>query len=161
MKAFVSYSVSDNNEFILTLLSSKLREKKFIITTSQNFYGNIIDFNTMNEISSSNLFVGVITGMGNERNRVIEELNYAIQRNIPHLLLIEDTVPALQQFKGNYVKFNRNKPQSAIDEITKKMSYTNTTSKSSDDIVPWILGGAALLAIISLLSKENVKLNKI
>ena len=65
MKAFVSYSVSDNNEYILTLLSSKLRQKNFIVNTSQNFYGNILDLNTMNEIHETHLFIGVITGLGN------------------------------------------------------------------------------------------------
>ena len=156
MKAFVSYSVTDNNEFILTLLSSNLREKNFIVTTSQNFYSNIIDYNTMSEIGTSHLFVGVITGIGNERNRVLEEWNYAVQRNVPNLLLIEDTVQVHQQFKGNYIRFNRNRPQAAIDEINRRMTPSKpSTSKSSDDIVPWILGGAALLAIIGLLNKDK------
>lgn len=156
MKAFVSYSVTDNNEFILTLLSYKLREKKFIVTTSQNFYSNIIDYNTMSEIGTSQLFVGVITGSGTERKRVLEEWNYAAQRNVPNLLLIEDTVPVHQQFNGNFIRFNRNSPQSAIDEIHRRMTPSqSTTIKSSDDIVPWLLGGAALLAIIGLLTSKD------
>jgi hypothetical protein len=156
MKAFVSYSVTDNNEFLLTLLSSKLREKKFIVTTSQNFYSKIIDYNTISEIASSHLFVGVITGTGNERNRVLEEWNCADKHNVPNLLLIEDTVQVHKQFKGNYIRFNRNRPQSAIDEINRRMTPSQpSTSKSSDDIVPWVLGGAALLAIIGLLSKDK------
>jgi hypothetical protein len=156
MKAFVSYSVTDNNEFILTLLSSKLREKHFIVTTSQNFYSKIIDYNTMSEIGTSHLFIGVITGKGNERNRVLDEWNYAVQRNVPNLLLIEETVQVHQEFKGNYIRFNRNRPQTAIDEINRRMTSSQpSTSKSSDDIVPWILGGAALLAIIGLLSKDK------
>ncbi len=156
MKAFVSYSVTDNNEFILTLLSTKLREKNFIVTTSQNFYSNIIDYNTMSEIGSAHLFVGVITGTGTERNRVLEEWNYAVQRNVPNLLLIEDTVSVHQQFNGNYIRFNRSRPQAAIDEIHRRMTPSQpATSKNSDDIVPWILGGAALLAIIGLLTSKD------
>lgn len=156
MKAFVSYSVTDNNEFILTLLSSKLRAKNFIVTTSQNFYSNIMDYNTMSEIGTSHLFVGIITGNGTERNRVLEEWNYSVQRNVPNLLLIEDTVQIHQQFNGNYIRFNRIRPQAAIDEINKRMSPSQpTTSKNSDEVVPWILGGAALLAIIGLLSKDK------
>jgi hypothetical protein len=156
MKAFVSYSVTDNNEFILTLLSSKLREKNFIVTTSQNFYSNIIDYNTMSEIGTAHLFVGIITGTGTERNRVLEEWNYAVQRNVPNLLLIEDTVSVHQQFTGNYIRFNRSSPQAAINEINRRMTPSQpATSKSSDDIVPWILGGAALLAIIGLLTSKD------
>lgn len=124
MKAFVSYSVTDNNEFILTLLSIKLREKNFNVTTSQNFYSNTIDYNTMSEIGTSHLFVGIITGSGNEQKRVLDEWNYAVQRSVPNLLLIEDTVPIHQQFNGNYIKFNRNSPQAAIDEIHRRMTPT-------------------------------------
>jgi hypothetical protein len=156
MKAFVSYSVSDNNEFILTLLSSKLRDKNFIVNTSQNFYSNILDFNTMNEINETHLFIGIITGFGNERNRVLEEWSYAVSRNIPNLLLIEDTVPVQQTFTGNFIRFNRQNPQAAINEINRRMTpKTPTTTKSADDIVPWILGGAALLAILALFSNDK------
>jgi hypothetical protein len=156
MKAFVSYSVSDNNEFILTLLSAKLREKYFIVNTSQNFYNNILDYNTMNEINETHLFVGIITGYGNERNRVLEEWRYAVSRNIPNLLLIEDTVPVQQNFEGNYIRFNRLNPRNAINEINRRMTPTAPSkSKKSEDIVPWILGGAALLAILALLSNEK------
>lgn len=155
MKAFVSYSVSDNNEFILTLLSSKLREKLFVVNTSQNFYSNILDYNTMNDINESHLFIGIITGYGNERNRVLEEWRHATSRNIPNLLLIEDTVPVLQTFTGNYIRFNRVNPQNAINEINRRMMPTTTATRSSDDIVPWILGGAALLAILALLSSDK------
>lgn len=153
MKAFVSYSVTDNNEFILTLLSSKLREKNFIVNTSQNFYSTLLDFNTMNEINDSHLFVGVITGTGIERNRVLEEWRYATTKNIPNLLLIEDTVPVDQNFVGNYVRFNRRNPQVAINEINRRMSNTQLQSTTkTDEVVPWLLGGAALIAILALFS---------
>ncbi|PKP26721.1 MAG: hypothetical protein CVU03_02270 [Bacteroidetes bacterium HGW-Bacteroidetes-2] len=110
----------------------------------------------MSEIGTSHLFIGVITGTGNERNRVLEEWDYAVQRNVPNLLLIEDTVQVHQLFKGNYIRFNRNRPQVTIDEINRRMTPSQpVTSKNSDDIVPWILGGAALLAIIGLLSKDK------
>lgn len=155
MRAFVSYSVSDNNEFVLTLLSSKLREKNFSVSTSQNFFSNTLDHNTMNEISEALLFVGLITGFGNERNRVIKEWQYAISRNIPNLLLIEDTVPVKQPFTGNYVRFNRLNPQNAINEINSRMTLSsgaNPSIKNPDDILPWVLAGAALIAILALLS---------
>lgn len=156
MKAFVSYSISDNNEFILTLLSSKLREKHFIITTSQNFYSSTLDYNTLSEINSSHLFIGVITGTGTERQRVLDEWRYAVQRNVPNLLLIEDTVAIHQQSIGNHVAFNRHNPQPAIDEINRRMTQPQApSSKPSDDIVPWILGGAALLAIIGILTSKS------
>lgn len=153
MKAFISYSVTDNNELVLTLLSSKLRERHFAVTTSQNFYTNTLDLNTMSEISSSTLFIGLITGTGVERNRVLEEWRYAGQRNVPNVLLVEDTVPVDQNFAGNYIRFNRRNPQMAIEEINRRMQPAGAnTISNSDEIVPWILGGAALIAILALLS---------
>lgn len=156
MKAFVSYSVTDNNEFILTLLSSELRKKDFIITTSQNFRSNILSYNTLSEIETSHLFIGIITGNGNEKKWVLNEWQYAVKRNIPNLLLIEDTVRINQNFTGNYILFNRRNPQKAINAINRRMTPARSaTSTKAEDIIPWVLGGAALLAIISLLTNND------
>lgn len=154
MKAFVSYSIGENNDIIVTMLATKLREKKFNISTSQNFYSPTLDYPTMNEIITSHLFVGIITGTAQEVNRVLAEWNYAVQNNIPNLLLIEDTVPVHQEFTGNFIRFNRLNPFVAIHEINRRMTPQPVINAQSnnDDIVPWILGGAALLAIIGLLS---------
>lgn len=152
MKAFVSYSVIDSDEIILTLLSSELRKKNFSVTTSQNFFNKTIDYNTMSEINSSHLFIGIITDKGEEHKRVLDEWNYAIQRNVPNLLLIEDTIAVNKQLTGKYIKFNRNKPKMTIDEINKKM---NLERGNSDDLLPWILGGTVLLAIIGLLTNKS------
>jgi hypothetical protein len=159
MKAFVSYSVSDNNEFILTLLAHKLREKNFVVNTSQSFYSTLLDFGTMRAIDEAQLFIGIITGNGNERSRVLKEWEYTKSKSIPNLLLIEDTVPIQQPFLGNYVRFNRRNPQQAIEVINHKMSLaspnSHANSKNADDLVPWILGGTALLAILALFSKNK------
>lgn len=160
MNVFISYSINDNDQYILTLLSAKLREKNFVVKTSQNFYGQYLDYGTQNDIHFSNLFVGLLTGSGIELNRVLEEWRYAQSKNIPTLLLIEDTVNINRTFRGNYILFNRFRPQSAINEINNRMSppparRVATQSKKSDDIIPWLLGGAALVAILSVLSNDK------
>ena len=158
MRAFISHSINDRDQFILTLLSSKLRQKDFIIISSQNFYGTAIDYATQNQISECHLFIGVITRQGLERNRVIEEWKFSKRRNIPNIILIEDTVRIQENFNGNYVVFSRRNPQSAIDLITAKMNQTiSINNKKNVDIVPWILGGAAILAIINILSDNTKK----
>ena len=139
MQAFISYSISDGDEFVLTLLGSKLREKNFVLTTSQNFYAKNLDHQTMQEIKTSHLFVGLITGTGTERARVLEEWNYAVQQHIPNLLLVEDTVPVHQSFNGNYLIFNRNQPQAAVDEIQRRMNPAQTSpSTNPEALVPWL-----------------------
>ena len=133
-----------------------MREQNFVVSTGINFYNKSLDLNTMSEINNSHLFIGLITGKSTERNRVLEEWHYAVSRNIPNLLLIEDTVPVQENFTGNYLRFNRTNPQQAIDEINKRMLPTQIVQpKDSNDIVPWILGGAALLTIIGLLSNDK------
>jgi len=154
MKAFISYSVNDNNQYIITLLSSKLRQKGFGVTTSQNFYSQALDYSTQYEIRAAQLFVGVITDSGNERKRVLDEWNYAIQTQTPNLLLIENTVPVHENFTGNFVRFNRQHPQAAIQEINRRMQPAKV-GKKGNDALPWVLGGAALLAIIGLLSSKT------
>ncbi len=62
------------------------------------------------------------------------------------------------QFNGNYIRFNRSKPQKAIEEINRRMSPSYyPSSKKSEDLVSWLLGGAVLLAIISLLTTNTQK----
>lgn len=155
MRAFISYSVNDKEQFVLTLLSSKLRQKGFVLTASQNFHNEIIDFTTEKQITESHLFIGVITKQGIERRRVLNEWSYAKKRKIPNLLLIEDSINVKEDFRGNYVRFNRRNPQKAIDLINSKMKRKGPSTKKETDILPWILGGAALLAIIGLLSSDN------
>lgn len=150
--------MNDSDQVIITLLATKLREKNFYVTTSQNFYSNVLDFTTKNQIDSSHLFIGIITNKGHERKRVIEEWRYAHRTSIPCLLLIEDTIKINSDFKSNYVKFNRRNPRSAINEINRRMDPANVQHQernSNNDVWPWVIGGAALLAVIGLLSGEK------
>jgi hypothetical protein len=158
MRAFISYSINDTDQYVLTLLSSKLRSQGFIITTSQNFYNQRLDQMTMNAISESHLFIGIIMRQSMERNRVMDEWKFSKRKNIPNLILIEDNVRIQDGFQGNYIRFNRNNPKAAVDKINNRMQQKRTTSQSSsDDSLSWILGGAALLAIISLIAGEDSK----
>ncbi len=154
MKAFISYSVSDNNEFIIIYLSSKLKESNFAVTSSLNFYSKTLDFNTMYDIETSHLFVGIITAKGNEKERVIEEWNHAKKKNIPNLVLLEDTVAFLHPNEGNILVFNRKNPKPAIDEIQRRMTFSPSNSNKGD-VVSWILGGAAIIAVLSVLTGKR------
>ncbi|MBN1617892.1 ATP-binding protein [Candidatus Dojkabacteria bacterium] len=150
MRVFVSYSVPNSDEYILTLLSKILREKSYSVNTSQSFYNKILDVNTMKEITESNLFVGIILESGNEKDRVIEEWNYSASMNIPNLLLIENSSSADDFISGNYIRFNRLNTQSAINEISRKMIPKQAGTDNSDDLIPWALGGEVLISILTL-----------
>lgn len=150
MKVFISYTVGTEDEFILTILSSRLREKSFTINTSQNFYIEDLDLNTMGEIKESNLFMAIVLNSGHEKNRVFEEWNYAVSENVPNLLLIEEASAKGLTLKGNYIKFDRSSIHLAISEISRRMASDNATSDKADDILPWIIGGESIISSLAL-----------
>lgn len=155
MKAFISFSVNDNNQYLISLLSFKLQDNDFSTSTSNNFFSKELDFTTKYSIQNAHLFLGVITDDGLERKRVLEEWEFAKNSKVPNILLIEDTVPVKKEFKGNWVRFNRLNPQAAIDKVSEKMNSKPSKSNSNSDILPWLLGGAAVLAILGLMTTSK------
>ncbi len=152
MKAFLSYSIKDSDQIIITLLSRQLREKDFHVTTSQNFFSEKLDYTTKNEIDRSNLFIGLVSIATGYGDRVIQEWDYAKSVGTPTILLVENGVEVNPEFKDSYIRFDRNNPDQAIDEINKKM----VQPKNNSSALPWIIGGAIIVGIIQLLSrKEN------
>jgi hypothetical protein len=151
MNAFISYSLNYQEQYIVTLLSYKLREQGFtlIMTNSET-----VDFTVRGQIFLSQLFVGLISSTGQQWQRVLKEYEVAKNNNIPAILLIEDKVTVSPNFSGNFVRFNRRNPQQAVEEIRRRMLINQSTNSQA---LGWILGGAALLAIIAVLSGENKK----
>ncbi|MBS1597327.1 MAG: hypothetical protein JST75_03820 [Bacteroidetes bacterium] len=153
MKAFISYSLNDQEQYIATLLSYRLREQGFSLILNSNFQ-NEIDITTTYQMFSTQLFVGLISYNGAQWNRVLQEYEIALSNNIPAILLIEENVIIAPNFQGNFVRFNRSNPHPAIEEIRRRMSVQRPAGNEG---LGWILGGAALLAIIALLSNGGKK----
>lgn len=147
MKAFISYSLNDQEQYIVTLLSYKLRENGFSLITS-NYYSDV-DITTRSQIFLAQLFVGLISSNGLQWQRVLQEYELAVSNNTPAILLVEDNVPVASNFRGSFVRFNRNDPHLAVIEIQNRMKIQRPTN---NEALGWVLGGAALLAIIALLN---------
>ncbi|MCB0538849.1 MAG: hypothetical protein KDE33_15150 [Bacteroidetes bacterium] len=154
MRAFLSYSLNDQDQFILTLLASELRKKNFQIFQSNDFNTEMSSLTKVN-INKAQLFIGIITGDGYETKRVQKEWRLAKVANVPSILLVEDTVPVDPNFKFPYIVFNRHNPHNAIESLNKKMNAQKKKSTEDSNAWAWVLGGAALLAIIGLLSKDE------
>ncbi len=157
-KAFISYSIKDSEQYVLTLLSNLLREEGFTIDSSFDFLDHGDSFRDIkNKIANSGLFIGLITAAGKNKY-VLAEWQEAQNSNTPSLLLIEDTIElkSASSNNQNILRFNRNYPESAIEEATFKIRKSKETQVDdvSDNIVGWILGGLAILAIITLLSDD-------
>ena len=153
--AFISYSLRDSEQFVLTLLSNLLREEGFSIDSSYADYNNLIHRSTHNNILNSSLFIGLITQYNSGNQSVFNEWKVALDNNIPNLLLVEDSVNISNELliHPNIIRFNRHYPNPQIEQI--KINIKNYKNNSpNNSTVGWILGGLAALAIIKLLSDE-------
>ena len=159
MIAFISYSISDSEQYVLTLLAQKLREKGFSVTSNYKQSSQLLDFQTINSIKNSDLFIALVTNSGNMTStaRVYSELKQAFLHNKPTILLAEDTVdlaPHLNIYP-NTIRFNRYYPNLAINEVNRRIQFSQTQPQQ-DNTLAWLIGGGvAALALISLLSSEK------
>jgi hypothetical protein len=157
MNAFISYSISDEEQYILTLLSQKVEEAGLTLVASYN-QSERPDPQTANEIKNSVVFIGLMTGSGSlgMRSRVYSEFQQANLFRRPAILLIEDTVPVglWEDHYHNTIRFNRYYINQAIDEVKTRINISQSP-QPSENAAAWILGGIAVIALLSLLSSEN------
>ena len=110
------------------------------------------------ELERSNLFIGIITKIGKYNIRVYDEWQHAVNRRIPTILLIEEGV---EEFQGleNYptvVKFNRDKPEIAINQVKQKIHSANKPLKLGIiNAAAWVLGGIATMDLIGWLASND------
>jgi hypothetical protein len=159
MIAFISYSISDSEQYVLTLLAQKLREKGFSVTSNYKQSSQFLDFQTINSIKNSDLFIALVTNSGTMTStaRVYSELKQAFLHNKPAILLAEESVDLAPHFSSypNTIRFNRYYPNLAIDEVNRRVQFSQTQPQQ-DNTLAWLIGGGiAALALISLLSSEK------
>ncbi len=163
MKAFISHSINDSEQFVLTLLSDKLREKGFSLTSSFSgrFPSSSLDTLAAMQIKEASLFIGIITASGLNHLKVISEHNLAVSMKVPALLLVEKNIQMPPDFVNyNVIFFNRQFPFQAIEEINRNIRHvTNTTAYTqngaSQNAIAWLFGGLALIGLITLLSSSK------
>lgn len=158
-KAFISYSINDSEQYVLTQLSNLLRKEGFSINSSFDSFGNpdSILYLIKKQISESSLFIGLVTQKYESFN-VLKEWQQAQKLNIPSLLLVEESIP-LEQINvrnQNVVMFNRDNPEIALNNATVKIreARASTIATNSNNVIGWVLGGLAILLLIDLLSDD-------
>ena len=162
MRAFISYSINDSEQYVLSILARKLKEQGFIVSSSYNLYSTLVDFQTYSQLNKSSLFIGIITGDGTDINRVYNEWKIALQKRIPAILLIEDVVAVGQELQShpNIIRFNKLRPETSIEIVRQKINISRQPNlqigkQNNDNTAAWLLGGLAVLALIGLLSKDK------
>lgn len=157
MNAFISYSIADNQQYILNLLAQKLAEKGLTLVTSTN-QSDYADFQVSNEIRNCALFIGLITkaGRSSKTSRVYSEFQMAHRYSKPAIYLIEDNVdvaPWINNYQ-NTIRFNRFFINQAIQQVKDRI-YNPQTSESNSNAAAWVLGGVAVLGLLSWLSDKE------
>jgi hypothetical protein len=163
MIAFVSYSIGEDERFILTLLAQKMGEIGFTLSSNYKQNSKVLDFVTVSAIRNSVLVIGLITESGSKlsRTRVYKELREAFSNNKPTIILAENEVdlPNWIENYQNTVKFNRAFPEHAIEAVQKSITFSQEKPQG-DNTLAWLVGGGiAALALISLLSSDKKKVS--
>lgn len=156
MRAFVAYSINDSDQYILTLLSSELGKKGVVLSQSNDFYTELSPV-TEASIKKSQLFIGLITLAGQEKERVILEYGVAQRNKVPSVLLVENNVTLNNASGHDLIRFDRSNPKGAIDVINSRINRQKKKNVQDSDALAWMIGGAAIIALIAIISSSNKK----
>tara|TARA_R110002049_G_scaffold309137_1_gene517476 strand:+ start:545 stop:1018 length:474 start_codon:yes stop_codon:yes gene_type:complete len=156
INVFLSYSLNDQDEYILSLLANQLQNKGCSIYQSSDF-NEVLSPLTTNNIINSQLVIGLVTGKSIERQRIMNEWQVAFNSKIPALLIVEDIVPIDSNFNHPVIIFSRNNPQLAINKLKDEMNKMESRKDEGSSVAAWLIGGAAVLGLISLLSGDSKK----
>ncbi len=158
-QALVSYSLDETEFHILTLLSRSLRERDISIIPSYGNFDNKDEFLIRSSIKSAILFIGIITNSGKRNHNVYLEWLIARNNNVFNILLVEEGFSFIDpsvRHDPSILIFNRRNPLAQIEEIKRKIEHFKPSINNFDkQALTWLLGGAAAITILNLLSKET------
>lgn len=155
IKTFLSYSLNDQDEYILSLVSGQLRKKGLSVSQSSDFKEKLSAL-TIHDIKTSHLIIGLATRNSDEIDRILNEWKKAIGFKIPTILLVEKKVPINDSiFDGHIIKFSRNNPQSTIELLNDKMEEKKNDFYVDMKAVIWFFGAKVVSNIINLLSHTH------
>lgn len=160
MKAYISPSVPDDEQNILSALSKRISKNGITPTSGYHKFGQNNSELAFYEISKANLFIGVITGNSSEIERVYNEWQFALKSETPALLLIEDTVDCdgfpLINKNPDVIRFNR----ASKTNLNKTIQMVRTKSNAASNRVEnasfvretaWFIGGPVAITLLNIL----------
>ena len=155
--AYISHSMNDSELYILSLISEYLAKNEYYIHTSFNhsvLIGQSIESNIENQISKSDLFVGIASDSIINSQWTLKEWEVAQSKGKTAVFIIEDTVSLNSEFeKSNFViRFNRQYPEEGLNKLQEMIEKEK--KKTSNTALNWIVGGLLGIAIIKLLSDD-------
>ncbi len=155
MKVFASCSLDNTEKYIISVLTLQLQKRNHTLTSSFNNPYSEKGY-AYKQILNCDIFLGIISYNGSGIADVVNDYNYAHERKIPSLLLIEENVnhQKLNNIRNNIIYFNRDNPHPSIDKVN-ELIQSNKNKEANTNVLPWVLGGAAIIALISLLSSDD------
>jgi hypothetical protein len=156
MKAFISFAISPDEQYILNLLADKLGKRGFTLVSGVNAWPRF-EPRIAPQMQDATLFIGLITRAGATLRfqNVIEEFNLARSMSKPAILLIEEGsfYPMWGSDDFNTIYFNRNNIGQAIETVNGRIHTPDTEASAA----AWLLGGVAVIALLSYLSNDKKK----
>ena len=87
MRSFISFSITPQEQYIVSFLAGELEDNGFKTTT------NVRNINVTKNIDSSHIFLGIISSDDNKTNDItLEHWQYALSTNLPSILLVEKSL---------------------------------------------------------------------
>jgi hypothetical protein len=84
MRGFISFSITPQEQVIVSVLASQLENNGFKTSTSFK------NFSVNKSIDSSHIFLGIISSDDHEANEItLEHWQYALSTNLPSIILVE------------------------------------------------------------------------
>lgn len=160
MKAYISPSMADDEQHLLSSLSKRISKNGITPIGGYHKFGQSNSELAFHEINKANLFIGVITEGGSEIERVYNEWQYALKCETPALLLVEDTANttgfALIAKHPDVIRFNRtsqNTLAKTIQMVRTKSDAANNRSENSPFVreTAWFIGGPVAITFLSIL----------
>ncbi len=160
MKAFLSYSLIQSDLYLISLLSRELLNVG--VTSKGTVYSSdpseeLVTITNYN-IRTCDLFIGMLTGDGSihQNAMVYQEWEIAIHFNKSRIFLIEDTVDIPAEFTEPYLIYNRYNPNQVLQQLRNFVQEKETEKRNKNNLA-LIVGGAALIELMTHLSKQESK----
>ncbi|BDS13134.1 hypothetical protein [Aureispira anguillae] len=160
MKAYISPSVADDEQNILSTLSKKISTNGITPIAGYHKFGQSNSELAFHEINKANLFVGFITGNSTEIERVYNEWQFALKSETPALLVVEDSVP-LDRYPAilkhpDVIRFSRAPKTNLNRTIQMVRSKSNAITNSIDGSsfvrrAAWFIGGPVVITFLNTL----------
>ena len=160
MRAFLSYGLRNDEMYWVSVLAEQLQKRGFEVV-APNYLDEKSYHSNINSIFSSHLYLGILTEV-RDSQRILFEFKNALVK-IPSLLIIDENLYGrilsdsaniiTPRMIEKIISLNRRNYNLTIAEINSRIEKIK--NDYSNNNLAWLIGGAAFIALLSILSKNK------